>query len=1035
MGTREQKIVRFASGGDIDAFAWTTQRNYGAISGARNVTSYRSHADDGIERQTSVYERAKIVDTEINFDLIIDLGCGSDEKTLSRFADSGKLIHVDLRDRRTKECQDKRIPFYSACFESYDDLEILQTKLPGDARVLIICSDVIEHIFDPRPLLSTIRQLLMRNPGNRAIISTPDHERVDGAKEGQFPINKEHVRQWSVYNFGSLLRSIGFQILEYGLCKMNDFSKLNNTIYAEVSCSRDAFNSFLSRANLPPPARRLLITSEHKLAGRSGGIGAYAYQSERILPGGTITLMTTSAHSDRLHDPDGLSKFLFVEEITGTAVDTLSVLEAVKFLVFLYPEIAVIEYQDYLGLGHAIGQAAQGGILPTRIATVCYCHGNHVYLEVNHGRFNYDHTLHLREKLTIETAQYTLFPSNYLERLYHRTGSRPQRTDFLASPYQFQFPSPSENEFKRIDTIIFYGKRTIGKGYKVFVDAINILANRGKLHDIEQIIVAGVGDEEFEFAPSLNGRVENKIYKSDEAVQQMRAVRDRALAVLPYLGDNFPLSIHELIDAGVQTILSNAGGMPEVIADCDPQHATLCKPDPESLASLIGDKLNQSGFARSQEVLSLGHRFRELQKQRNSAFVEFFAALGNTEITKCEDLPDYQVVITYHNEPPRFIQDCLDGLAFQFKPPIKVVFVDDASSEQNSNEARALIAGEKRLPVQYVATPKNLGLAGARNFGMKFVDTDFLVVHDVDNVLRSDAAMKMLRAITRNSDTGAVTTHSRLFSDDTDWMDRETRISFYTPIGADLSEPAMNNFGDALAMYRCSAIEAMNGWRVSLSEHEIWEDFELFYRMTLANLRIAILPEPTLQYRVRPDSMLRSYAAFGGILRMAEMLNEAVPGAGFAILRRAAQRRELAPPVGIAMASNTVQAINLPLSIVFAALPRKLRSDLALRSAAGRGSKWRKLAVKRPFSVSSWQAIRRLSRLRKRSNGALDQFSTLDLAIAVLPRQLRSQEALLEAASMQRSWKVHAFRHPFKIEFWQAVRRIQRHVSKHNIRI
>jgi hypothetical protein len=157
-------------------------------------------------------------------------------------------------------------------------------------------------------------------------------------------------------------------------------------------------------------------------------------------------------------------------------------------------------------------------------------------------------------------------------------------------------------------------------------------------------------------------------------------------------------------------------------------------------------------------------------------------------------------------------------------------------------------------------------------------------------------------------------------------------------------------------------------------------------------------------------------------VRLAEMLNEAIPGAGLAIMRRIAHEQHLTERA-------VSHAPELALPLAFAALPKELRSDQALRRAA-QSAIWRKQLLRRPFAVLHWQAVRRLERLRKHADGNLNNLSTLDLALSALPRKLRSGSALIDAASGKRSWKVVAWKHPGNITHWQSVRRIQRFNAK-----
>lgn len=71
----------------------------------------------------------------------------------------------------------------------------------------IICADVIEHLVNPDPVLSLMRQSLA--PGGRILLSTPDRERERGrdCMESNKP---EHVREWSRPEFVSFLFSRDF---------------------------------------------------------------------------------------------------------------------------------------------------------------------------------------------------------------------------------------------------------------------------------------------------------------------------------------------------------------------------------------------------------------------------------------------------------------------------------------------------------------------------------------------------------------------------------------------------------------------------------------------------------------------------------------------------------------------------------------------------------------------------------------------------------------------------------------------------------
>lgn len=976
----------FTPSGIVDPFEWCEPRNCGAPSGTRKFIQYRPYVGDELEWQRPVYEHAlSLYEADTGFARILDLGCGAGTKTLSRFGGTGKLLQVDRNDFRDDAAKASDVPFEQVSLEQYDDLEALLAMLDAGEPTLIVCADVIEHLIDPRPLLSFIRRVLMRHPDNVAVLSTPNHDSFEGVRSGSLPSNREHCRQWSVFGMGRQLRSAGFEVTRFGRAAMHEYDETGHTIVAELRCSPEHYAAFLAQAGIPKPAPRLLITGEHKLCNRGGGIGAYALQSDIVLGDESIVLFHGQNGYHGHADPDTRRQWCHVEDIVAEPnipVDladdgdtAVHILEAVKTLVFLYPDIEWIECADYLGQAHAVFQAKMAAILPSRIRTVCYCHGNHVYLEVNNSQFFFDPAIHQREKACIETADLTLIPSDFLEALYTRAGIRPRKTVRLPYPYTFTRGAPDVGDYGQIRNIVFFGKRTRGKGYFLFAEALNQLAGTQVMEGIDKIYIAGVGDASVEFDERLQSKIENVIYPSSRTVDLMAEARHDTLAVVPYLGDNFPYSVHELVDAGIQTIFARAGGVPEVYDGCDPDGVFTFEPKPAALADKIVGLLKTSAVQRGAETVNLGRAFRSLHEGRNYAFKSFFSFADDPmPPARPRAMPPYDVVITYHNEEARYVKDALDGIALQQHRPNKVIVVDDFSLPEAIAKARKVIDAETRLTVQVVRPERNLGLSGARCFGMAHVTNDFFLAHDVDNVLRADATEQHLRLLMADDRVAAATSHNCMFEDRKDWIDDLRVLGVYRPIYPDLSQTEDNSFGDALAMYRKSAVEAVGAWRST--GREPLEDFELFYRLVSGGYKVSIVPETLLFYRVRPDSMLRTYDRFGGFLRVADALTEHLGTDGLSIVRKAQYGAKLQNELqnirsNYGEMENRYGVLETPKKdedeILRATLPSQLREPGALLRAALQEESWKAVAVKKPFEIRLWQTIRRAQRAAKKA--------------------------------------------------------------------
>lgn len=97
------------------------------------------------------------------------------------------------------------------------------------------------------------------------------------------------------------------------------------------------------------------------------------------------------------------------------------------------------------------------------------------------------------------------------------------------------------------------------------------------------------------------------------------------------------------------------------------------------------------------------------------------------------------VMIPAYNEAP-VIRATLQSLWSQTRRPDKILVVDDGSSDDTGSIAASLGA-------EVVRPPSNTGLkAGAMNFGLRHVRTEWLVTLDADTILAPDALQEIVAA-------------------------------------------------------------------------------------------------------------------------------------------------------------------------------------------------------------------------------------------------------------------------------------------------
>lgn len=101
------------------------------------------------------------------------------------------------------------------------------------------------------------------------------------------------------------------------------------------------------------------------------------------------------------------------------------------------------------------------------------------------------------------------------------------------------------------------------------------------------------------------------------------------------------------------------------------------------------------------------------------------------------------VVVSVYNVE-RFLPRCLDALVGQTLKNIKIICVDDGSTDNSKKILRDYLKKDKRI---ILITKKNEGLSSARNAGLKRCDTKYVMFCDGDDFYSPKMCEIMLRAI------------------------------------------------------------------------------------------------------------------------------------------------------------------------------------------------------------------------------------------------------------------------------------------------
>ena len=235
--------------GPADPWLFAPQNNFGCGGRSRPFNEvYEDYPTETVWQPDAYAEAADLAHT-IDADEVVDFGCGSGEKLRHFFASgSRRLVGVDFRGSMAyARSQSSAVEWTDCNLGLWSDLAAVAATFSSRRPRVLIASDVIEHLSDPRPLVGTLRQLLLQHPASRLILTTPDRHRMHGAGADGIPTNVCHAREWRLEELHQALVASGFVIHRLGFTRSNLEDDSRRTAFLELSASPESYDAFLER--------------------------------------------------------------------------------------------------------------------------------------------------------------------------------------------------------------------------------------------------------------------------------------------------------------------------------------------------------------------------------------------------------------------------------------------------------------------------------------------------------------------------------------------------------------------------------------------------------------------------------------------------------------------------------------------------------------------------------------------------------------------------------------------------------------------
>ncbi len=831
---------------DLTLRYFSPGNNFGSTRASRiTVDSFGIYDDSEVVWQEDVYRYALAPEKILKILRVVDLGCGSGIKSSSLTPENIELVLVDAEDLRTRT--ERQAHFIECDFSSFHDLAKLEANLSSTEPTLYILSDVLEHLIDPRPVLRMLRKLLRQNSENRLILSTPNADKTIPRNHPGPPENERHVREWSEAEIVKCVEASGFQIEDVKAVKQNKFDEFNKTTLLEISCTDLSYLKFLRDNGINEFSQHLVFATEHAKTGKSGGIGSYfeyltknsnlhllfLFCGNRGIESNPIQTCQTNGwiHTRQL-----------VQREVWPSWDQLEyeeVLDAVLQLIFLVDTIKIVEYPEYTGIGYRVAQASRTRLLPPDVKTICYCHGSNFYID---NGFKIPSTerpnvFDLRERVTIENSDFVLFPSEFLRNLYiNEQGLNLSET--ILSPYPISL-AKLENQsidYQYLDTIIFYGKDNTHKGFPLFIETLEKMSKDFPelIGRIKTVILAGVAHQNipshlnhiFNFESFQGSRV--------EALEMLKKNSTRAVVILPYLADNQPIAIYEVVQTGSRFISLNAGGIPEQIRS-DFSEKILTEPNSEMLLDLLLECFNESSWTRWTYVSRIHGIVSQNLTNHISNYQYLFSNLLELPFDvggKATPGETTAVLLVWTIED---LRSRLSNLFSSTRKFSKILIVTSPEIEQPIVEEVNLVSAKV---INVLVLDKQL--INWQEEALKVITTNFAVFLDGSNRITNDFLQFCETGMSNDVDISCLIPFSYL-ADNKRFNDLNTSQSNESPVGIDLITLFQaETISNTAIFWRVSSLKSLKTIPANLNS--TWRLRFIMSGLLLSEMKVQIIP-------------------------------------------------------------------------------------------------------------------------------------------------------------------------------------------------
>ncbi|MBS1602634.1 MAG: glycosyltransferase, partial [Bacteroidetes bacterium] len=551
------------------------------------------------------------------------------------------------------------------------------------------------------------------------------------------------------------------------------------------------------------------------------------------------------------------------------------------------PKPDVIETQEYNGIGYYLFlRKLLGEDLLRTIPVIVTAHApSFVYLEYNHVpvfRFP-EFWICEMEKFSLAAADLVISPTHYLvQEIARLSDAGAFGYHQLFNPYSSPGIEP-QGPIKRHQYAVF-GKMSPLKGTLQLLKKADELWNAGKEFTITWI---GGHDLYLHTEETTIGHLVRKKYSKH--IRESRLILKGNLppkdwtsqlsschaVIIPSLVDNQPYTVIEAMAAGKVVVASMSGGQREFVdhgingmlfdwhkdgdfervfsatdALNDDQLRAMGRSAAEKTKMFDPQLYYEKKLRLIDEAIAKAKRpptvFPFIRAQSPASDTEdkraAIPALQNAEIDGSGELT---VVVPYYNMGA-YLDDCLQSILASKYHPLKIVIVDDGSTEK---ESRQKLQDWEARPEITVIRKENGGLSSARNAGAATVTSPYLAFLDPDDMVDPSYFFRAIAVLKQYQNVGFVGCWVQYFGASKNiWAAHNPEFPYLL---------FHNTLNSSALIYKTACFKAAGH-----NDPEFlygMEDYDSVINMVKNGYHGVVLPEPLYSYRVRKDSMARAF--------------------------------------------------------------------------------------------------------------------------------------------------------------------------------